>query len=397
MATDGPTMQSLGIYTGDMDPIEKIILNSMNEGVITIDCDGKIFTVNPSAFRMLGLGADAIVGRRFDDVFSDSQGNQALIELFSRVVHEGRHTLHEEIQYRRKDGQRMDLAVASSRLDFDACVPGLQTVAMVFRDITAFKSIERSRRKAVDHLSHELKTPLAIVKASVEMLAQRGLSQENSVRILDRIDRNLTRLINIQEIVSQILNPPPYRPQFFDVADRIRKCIDSIGRDSRHRAVSLVTHLEDVHADVIDPNIFDIILQTLTKNAIEGTPNHGEVLISLRRVQDGILLEVEDHGIGIPVGEEEFIFDGFHHIQNTEDYSSKKPYDFNAGGKGLELLRLKVLSEISPFDISFESNRCEYIPTRADYCPGDATSCTYVRDWSGCKQSSATIFSVKFY
>ena len=386
MAPDDPTSELMSISTADMDPIEKIILNSMNEGVMTIDCNGTIFTVNPSAFRMLGLTHDAIVGRPFTDVFSDSRENQALIELFSRVVHEGRHTLHEEIQYRRKDGQRMDLAVASS-----------QTVAMVFRDITAFKSIERARRKAVDHLSHELKTPLAIVKASVETLVQRGVSQENSVRILDRIDRNLNRLIDIQEIVGEILNPPPYTPEFFDVTDRVQKCIQRIERDSRHRAVSLVTRLDDVYTDVIDPNVFDNILQTLTKNAIEATPDHGEVLISLRRVQDGILLEVEDHGIGMPVGEEEFIFDGFHHVQNTEDYSSKKPYDFNAGGKGLELLRLKVLSEISPFDISFESTRCEHIPTRADHCPGDATSCTYVRDWSGCKQSSATIFSVLFH
>jgi two-component system phosphate regulon sensor histidine kinase PhoR len=380
-----------------MGPIEKMILNSMNEGVITVECDGKINTVNPSALRILDLVASEVVGRRFEEVFPDSAEHGPMRKVFSNVVHEGVHALHEEIQYKREDGQTVDLAVASSALEIEACTPGLQSVVIVFRDITAFKSIERARRKAVDRLSHELKTPLAIIKGYVSTLVRNEPSAEKSRMILRRIEQNVKRLIDIQAVVEEILNPPPYRPVPLAVAEQVNQVLGLIRQASSHRSVSLVTHLEDIQTDIIDPYVLDTILQTLVKNAIERTPDQGEVVISLRDLPPGILVEVTDHGVGIPVGDEEFIFDGFHHVQPTDEYSTRKPYDFNAGGKGLELLRLKVLSESCPFDISFKSLRCKFIPTRADHCPGRISSCVHVRDEHECKQSSGTTFSVLFY
>ncbi|MBM3302944.1 MAG: HAMP domain-containing histidine kinase, partial [Deltaproteobacteria bacterium] len=217
-----------------------------------------------------------------------------------------------------------------------------------------------------------------------------------SLKILQRIERNLARLVDIQAIVEEILNPPPYRPVPLAVADRIKQVLGQIEEASSHRSVALVTQLEEIHTDIIDPGILDTIVETLVKNAIESTPDEGDVIVSLKRVSSGILLEVTDHGVGIPVGDEEFIFDGFHHIQATDDYSTKKPYDFNAGGKGLELLRLKVLSESRPFDISFRSLRCPFIPKRTDHCPGKISDCGDVRGTGECNQSSGTTFSVLF-
>ena len=89
-------------------------------------------------------------------------------------------------------------------------------------------------------------------------------------------------------------------------------------------------------------------------------------------------------------------FQGFHHTQATDDYSSKRPFAFNAGGKGLELLRLKVLSELHYFDISFESARCVYLPMHEDHCPGDVAACPHVRTPEECAGSGGTTFAVLF-
>ena len=86
------------------------------------------------------------------------------------AVYHGLPTTHDEVPFKRSDGQIIDLSVATSFLEIDECRPGFETVVAVFRDITAFKNLERIRRRAVDHLSHELKTPLSIIAASVEML-----------------------------------------------------------------------------------------------------------------------------------------------------------------------------------------------------------------------------------
>jgi two-component system phosphate regulon sensor histidine kinase PhoR len=142
--------------------------------------------------------------------------------------------------------------------------------------------------------------------------------------------------------------------------------------------------------------VLSIVLRTLVKNSIESTPDEGEIVVSLDSAPEGVLLIVEDRGVGIRVADQEFVFDGFHHTQDTEEYSSRKPFDFNAGGKGLELLRLKMLSEAGYFGISFESHRCKYIPTARDHCPGRISECSHVQDVRGCRESGGTTFSVLF-
>ena len=397
METDIRNRDSLLTENTQMDPIEAVILRSMNEGVITVECTGHINTLNSSAIQILGLDHETVIGKRFDEIFPDAEENKALEGIFSRVVHEGVHTQNDEIRYRRPDGQSVDLAIATSYLDFNECTPGVESIVVVFRDVTAFKSIERARRKAVDHLSHELKTPLSIIGASVEVLVNNHPSTEKFIKILERIKRNLNRLTSIQTIVEQILYPPPYRPEIFPLEQRIRDVLNRIREESCHRAVVLLTEIEEIDTSSIDPNVLDIILETLVKNAIENTPDLGEITVSVRRVESGIRLEVRDTGVGIPVSDIPFVFDGFHHTQPTDEYSSKKPYCFDAGGKGLELLRLKALSETYPFDIAVESTRCRNLSGRSNHCPGDISQCSQIDNEEACRQSGGTVFSVTFH
>ena len=151
-----------------------------------------------------------------------------------------------------------------------------------------------------------------------------------------------------------------------------------------------------METDLIDPEILRDVLETLVKNAIENTPDEGEVVISLSQVPSGILLEVTDQGVGIAESDREYLFRAFHHTQDTEQYATKNPFDFNAGGKGLELLRLKILAEEGCFDISVSTQRCSHVTTSADHCPGDISLCPHVKNVEGCKQSGGTTFSVLF-
>jgi two-component system phosphate regulon sensor histidine kinase PhoR len=380
----------------DMDPIEKMILRSMNEGVITLECNGDIYTVNPAALRLLGFTEEQLVGENFDEVFSHNFQNEEFKGIFSKVIHEGRPTGHEEVRFTRNDSQTLDLSVATAFLQVDECLPHMQNVVVVLRDITAFKAMERVRRRAVDHLSHELKTPLAIIEASVDHLGRAESSPASMSKSVERIKRNLNRLKAIQEIVEEILSPRPFRPRSFETVPTVERILDEIRGQSSHRSVELISDVEPLETDVIDPDILAIVLETLVKNAIENTPDQGEIIVSLKPVSEGALLQVDDRGVGIPVSDQAFIFEGFHHTQATVEYSSKKPFDFNAGGKGLELLRLEMLSEAGCFDISFESHRCRYIPTTLNHCPGRISECPHVQDAQGCQESGGTTFSVLF-
>jgi PAS domain S-box-containing protein len=380
-----------------MDQIETLILRSMNEGVITLECNGDIFSVNPAALRILDFKVEELGGKHFQEVFSGDQDNNAFCHVIEDLFHSGHHSLNEEIRFKRRDGQIVDLSVATAYLEVDECSPAMQSVVIVFRDITAFKSLERARRRAINHLSHEIATPLAIISASVEMLGKVGANADQAEKNMKRIERNLQRLTDIQAVVEQVLSPPPPKPEPFDLAPLIEESLGRLRKAAAHRSVSLVSELSPAKIAAVDPTTLGIILETLVKNAIENTPDEGTVTVSLQEIPSGVRLQVKDEGVGIPLADQEFIFEGFHHTQATDEYSSKEPFDFNAGGKGLELLRLKVLAEAGLFEISFESRRCRYIPTSRDHCPGRIMICPHVHDAQGCRESGGTTFTVLFH
>jgi hypothetical protein len=90
------------------------------------------------------------------------------------------------------------------------------------------------------------------------------------------------------------------------------------------------------------------------------------------------------------------IFEGFFSTQETMDYSSGRPYSFNAGGKGADLLRMKVFSERYNFKIKMSSRRCAFISEQGKVCPGDVTCCDRCSDAGDCMRSGGTTFRVSF-
>jgi hypothetical protein len=90
------------------------------------------------------------------------------------------------------------------------------------------------------------------------------------------------------------------------------------------------------------------------------------------------------------------IFGGFFHTQETEFYSSKTPYEFNAGGSGSDLLRIKTFSERLGFSVYFESTRCKFLPTDTDICSGKISVCPFINDKSDCFSLGESIFSITF-
>ena len=190
-------------------------------------------------------------------------------------------------------------------------------ISVIFRDITSFKSIERARRRAVHHLSHELITPLSIIETSLRKLGKNTVSDSSERKSIQRIKRNLDRLKDVQAIVQEIVTPSKYQPQNLQVDLAINEILDELRKKSFHRSVTLISQLEPIETEIIDPRMLRRILQTLVKNAVENSPDEGQVIISLSKISSGILLRVEDHGIGIPASDREFIFKAFHHTQET--------------------------------------------------------------------------------
>lgn len=356
----------------------------------------------------------------------------------------------------RKDGTELYIEASATTIVYR----GTSAYLAYMRDITEriqaqkalikshreLEKLNRAKTKAVNHISHELKTPLAVIRGNIRILKRKltGSPIEGGIQgILVSLERNLERLFGISKETDEIFRvtkeleanvllddlerlweriedlsalPPDmqvhlealkgwvnqYRAgaaltfQSIDLFPFVLQVLNKARQPAGHRRIDFETEGENDLFVFMDPVILREIVEGLLKNAIENTPDGGKIKVAVEQKGNRIWLHVIDYGIGIRKEDQQYLFDGLFHAKETDLYASRKPYDFGAGGKGLELLRMKVYGRRFGFDITMKSRRCVYIPGSQDLCPGDTSICPYIRSREECIASGGTTFSVSF-
>jgi len=306
-------------------------------------------------------------------------------------------------------------------------------------------SMNRAKDKVINHLSHELKTPVSVLSGSLNILEKnlRKLPEDAWKNTMTRSKRNLDRIIEIQNQVEDIMRERQYKSYGLlsqmllectdeletliaeevgegPLVETVRRKIDALFGPRElepkevaldqyvgeriaaleplfsHRQVDIIRRLESAPAICMPLDPLQKTIDGLIKNAVENTPDEGKVEVMVREKDGGAELVVHDYGVGIIEEDQRRIFEGFFATQDTMAYSSKRAFDFNAGGKGADLLRMKIFSERYGFKIRMESTRCKFIPLNTDVCPGRISECAYCASPEDCSQSGGTTFSVYF-
>jgi signal transduction histidine kinase len=230
--------------------------------------------------------------------------------------------------------------------------------------------------------------------------------------IFDSLEENLKRLSDIHTEADRIIRSYPAmekspRLDAIDIApsagvERIflysfaQKVLGRMKEEARHREIQITLEgAKDLTLDT-HPKVLEEIFIGLLKNAIENTPDEGLIRIVLEQKDQGIQLKFVDFGIGITKENQRRLFDGLFHTQDTKFYRSKKPYDFGAGGKGLDLLLMKVYSQQFGFELSSTSVRCLYLPSDRDLCPGRISECPHCKVPEDCFNSGGSTFFLTF-
>jgi len=306
------------------------------------------------------------------------------------------------------------------------------------------KSMNKAKERAIDHLSHELTTPLTLISATLAKIST-GLSQakvaglEKSVIIAQR---NLKRLMRLQKEIDNIVRERSVEDRAkitkiiedaihfieyqngvrrgkyskvlnllsdyldsiykvdkeltekFLVEDLLQPVCDDTRRDMGHRKVEIVQDFDSGVTVRANRSALEKVCSGILRNAVENTPDEGRIEVTAKIEGDQMVIRFRDFGTGITAENQRLIFTGFFHTQDTNYYSTKAPYDFNAGGSGADLLRAKVFSERYGFEIDFESTRCTYIPEDIHECPGQLSLCHFIGSKSDCF-ASGTTFSLR--
>jgi signal transduction histidine kinase len=275
------------------------------------------------------------------------------------------------------------------------------------------EKLNRAKSKALDHLSHELRTPLSVIQGNIRILKHKTQTQNPPIvreEFFESLEKNLGRLSDIQQETDQIIrsyqaletkqrfvesdSSQPSSLERIDLYPFTGGVLANVKKQMIHREIQIGLEGDrDLHV-LMDPKILEDVLVGLLKNAVENTPDEGIIRVVLEQKEQWLQFKVQDFGIGITNENQRRLFDGLFHTLDTELYSSKRPYDFGAGGKGLDLLRMKVYGQRFGFEISVGSQRCIHIPTDHDLCPGRISTCSHCQKPEDCLTSGGSTFCI---
>ncbi len=200
----------------------------------------------------------------------------------------------------------------------------------------------------------------------------------------------------IRERINEIFGLKENIPEEIALDDFIEKTVNATRSDFSHRVLDLNINIDASPKIYIPKDALTKVVKGLIKNAVENTPDEGKIEISVMQSRGRVTIGVHDFGVGILSDHQMRIFEGFFPTQETDFYSSKRPFDFNAGGKGADLLRMKIFSERYGFILDFASERCRYIPSPVDLCPGTISKCRFCTSPDDCFDAGGSTFRVIF-
>ena len=227
-------------------------------------------------------------------------------------------------------------------------------VVLILRDISREKHLARLRADFISNVTHELKTPLTSIRMYAEsMIMGRVKSEEKRKEYLEVVvhesDRLKGMINNILEFSKMEKGSPEYHFVRTDIALLIKEAIAEMSHWFNQEGFEITSELEEnTHTDV-DPEKMKQALNNLFSNSIKYSTDTKQVFIRLFRKEDNIIIEVEDHGIGIPDDKLLRIFEPFYRIGQEE----------GAGGTGLGLTVVKEIVEAHGGSITVTSKTGE--------------------------------------
>ena len=346
------------------------VLASIAEGVAITDPEGLVTLVNPALEAMAGVTLAEVAGRPLSDVFPvfDAKcrpmcGAEDFLmrAIRSREVvtnHGYSHTL------RASDGSRIPVAVTAAPVTDEAgtLLGGVQT----FRDVSQERDVDQLKSTLVSTVSHEFRTPLAIIVGYSEILLTRHVDDAKRREALERINgsaKRLARLIDSLLSVSRIESGRlVVRPRALDLAQIVDEVVTPIARGR----VVVVGIPKDLPPVLADRDMLVQILTNLVTNAVKYSDS--DVTVTAAVDGDAISVAVADRGVGMSEHELPQLFGRF--------FRSDREEVRKVEGSGLGLFITKSLVDLLGGEIEVDSvlDKGTTFRVRLPRAPAEATA-----------------------
>lgn len=297
------------------------ITKSMSEGLVLLNSEGIILTINKTARRIFSISDDCI-GRSF---LAIERGEQAR-EFFNPQSRVSKRSCEIE-----KDGRDYHLRFNQIRVDGRIC-----GYALIIIDVTETKRAEAQRQEFTANVSHELKTPLQAIIGSAELIESGIVKPQDLKLFAGRIREQGSRLISLIEdiIFLSALDEGSGSAVFEPVS--MHKVTGDVFELLQHKAQEKKVNLKLEGSDLIFPGVYRYLYEliyNLCDNAVNYNKEGGTVTVKLSEQEQKYVIEVRDNGIGIAREHLSRIFERFYRVD--------KSHSRQTGGTGLGLSIVK--------------------------------------------------------
>ena len=310
------------------------ITSNMNEGLIVINAQAKVLSVNAAALRMFGLSGftDGSVAQFCHDV--------AFVNAISDTLEKGSGNCRLELNQRY-------ISVLGSAVKSHGNINGA-TILLV--DVTEKTMQEQMRSEFSANVSHELKTPLTSILGYSELMKNDMVDAVDLPYIATEIYDQANRLLQlVEDIIHLSRLEDGYHGQEYEPVDfeELAKAVVAHYADKAHKhGVALVLSGASVVIEVV-PSIVDEILSNLVDNAIKYNHDGGHVWIDWAHDDHQLTIHVKDDGMGIALSDQQRIFERF--------YRADKSHSSTIEGTGLGLSIVKHGVQFHHGSITVES------------------------------------------
>ena len=317
------------------------IIESMMDGIITTDNNGRIILINTSAEDMLGARNDEIfIGKdvlkilnitEYESIEEILEAEDSLLVNASKSDEEL--LLRAEISKIEKEDKE-DLTQMSTELE---------GYIIVLYDVTDQERQEKERREFVSTVSHELRTPLTTMNSYIEALEEGVLEdKELAPQFIDTIHKETTRMIRMVNELMQLgkmdIKEEHYEKEFIDINKMLEQITDRFALT--HPEKNFIKHIPKSPIFVEgDQDKLTQVFDNIVNNAIKYSPNGKNITVRVRQNyhHNRVSISIKDEGVGIPLVHIDKIFNRFYRVDKSRQRSM--------GGTGLGLALAKTIVE----------------------------------------------------
>lgn len=312
------------------------LLNSIVEGMITLDSQNRITFASAAVNKILGYEPEQIIDQKVDHIFLPADGEVAFSAQLPDAGQQRR------VSVRLKNGREMLLSISKANL----IPPEANSAnrALVIRDVTNEEYIHRLLGDFMANVTHEFRTPLAALEASSELLLDNmhSLSHAEIEELMTSLNLGI---INLQTLIDNLIEAASIEAgrfkvhiqdvPFESILQEAQEVIQPLAQKYGLKLVSAPV-IESVHV-LADQRRTVQVLVNLLSNAIKHSPEYGTIKIE-HSVREGVVrIEVIDEGGGVPLDQRQDLFRRFAHLQTTNERARH--------GAGLGLSVVKAIIE----------------------------------------------------